>query len=147
MPINLIVADDHPLILDGLQKVFALQADFTVMAYCTNGEEALCAVRQYRPNVAVLDIRMPGKDGLEVLREMQQEALPTRPVMLTATLDEDEVLTAIRFGARGVVLKEMASKLLVQCIREVHAGGSWLESRAVGRALEKLSGARSAKGN
>src|SRR5215467_13444529 len=81
---------------------------------------------------------MPGQDGLAVLREMRQEHCPTRVVLLTAGLEEHEVLEAVRLGAQGVVLKEMASHLLVQCVRKVHAGGHWVERRSVSRALETM---------
>jgi DNA-binding NarL/FixJ family response regulator len=138
LPIALVLADDHPLILAGLEQLFSVEHDFTVLARCMSGEETLQAVRQHRPDVLVQDIRMPGKDGLTVLREMQREKLATKVVILTATLTEDEVLEVIRLGVRGVVLKEMAPQLLVQCIRKVHAGGEWLEKRSVGRALEKI---------
>jgi DNA-binding NarL/FixJ family response regulator len=138
MPISLVLADDHPIILDGLEILFREERDFQVLARCVNGEEALQAVRQHRPDVLILDIRMPGKDGLVVLREMKKDRLPTRTVLLTVGLDEDDVLEALRLGVRGVVLKEMAPQMLVQCVRKVHAGEQWLEKRSVGRALEKM---------
>lgn len=138
MPITLVLADDHPLILDGLENLFQLEKDFKLVARCLDGEEALRAVRAHRPDVVVLDIRMPVRDGLSVLREMKKEKLPTRAVLLTAALDEDELAEAVRLGVRGLVLKELAPKLLVQCIRQVHAGELWLEKRSVASALEKL---------
>ena len=138
MPITLVLADDHPIFLGGLKELFRLEPDFEVLACCGNGEEALHAVRQYRPDVLVLDIHMPGKDGMAVLQELNQEKLPTRMVVLTAELSEDDVLEALRQDVRGVVLKEMAPRLLVECIRKVHAGEQWLERRSIGRALEKL---------
>ena len=138
MPISLVLADDHPIILDGLEMLFRAEQDFQVLARCVNGEETIQAVRQHRPDILILDIRMPGKDGLAVLREVKKDSLPTRAVLLTVGLDEDDLLEAIRLGVRGVVLKEMAPQMLVQCVRKVHAGGQWLEKRSVGRALEKM---------
>ena len=150
MPIRLVLADDHPYILDALEHLFRTEADFHVLARCLNGEEALQAVRQHRPDILILDIRMPGNDGLSVLRDIRREKLPTRVVLLTAALDEEEVLEAIRLGVRGVVLKEMAPQLLVQCIQKVHAGGQWLERHSVSRALDTLlrreAGAREVAG-
>jgi two-component system, NarL family, nitrate/nitrite response regulator NarL len=137
MPIRLVLADDHPLVLAGLENLFLLEQDLQVLASCSDGEQALRAVRELRPDVLVLDLRMPGKDGLAVLRAMWDERLTTRVVILTAALDEDEVLEAIRLGARGMVLKEMAPRLLVDCVRKVHAGEEWLEKHSVTRALEK----------
>lgn len=138
MPITLILADDHPLILDGIENLFQLEKDLKIVARCLDGEKTLEAVRTYKPDILVLDIRMPLRDGLSVLREMKKEKLRTRVVLLTAVLYEDELAEAVRLGLRGLVLKELAPKLLVQCIRKVHAGELWLEKRSVASALEKL---------
>jgi RNA polymerase sigma factor (sigma-70 family) len=139
MAISLVLTDDHPLILDALESLFRLEPDFKVVARCADGEEALDAVRKRRPDVLILDIRLPGKkNGLAVLREMKQEKIATRTVVLTAGLDEDESLEAIRLGVNGIVLKEMAPDLLVKCIRKVHAGEPWIEKRSIGLALERL---------
>lgn len=138
MPIRLVLADDHPLVLDGLTQLFASDADFDIVARCTDGEQALAATLRHRPDILVLDLRMPRKNGLAVLRELSAQQAGVRVVVLTAGLDENEVLEALRLGVRGVVLKEMAPQLLVQCLRRVHAGGQWLERGSVGRALEKL---------
>jgi DNA-binding NarL/FixJ family response regulator len=150
MAIRVVLADDHPIVLDGLETLFRMEQDIQVVARCVNGEEALRAVRQHRPDILILDIRMPGKDGLEVLREMQEAEVPTQVVLLTVALDEEETLEALRLGVRGVVLKEMAPQMLVQCVRKVHAGEQWVERRSVGRAVEKLlrreAGAREVAG-
>jgi len=138
MPITLVLANDHPIFLDGLEDIFRREPDIQVLESCLEGQAALRAVRQLKPDVLILDLRMPKMDGLGVLREMQKEKLPTRVVVLTAALDEDEVLKAIRLGVQGVVLKEMAARLLVQCVRKVHAGEQWLEKRSVSLALERL---------
>ena len=150
MPITVALADDHPIILDGLEQLFQREEEITVVARCRDGEKTLRAVRQHRPDILILDLRMPVKDGLEVLRELGREKLPTRVVILTAGLDEDDVLEATRLGARGVVLKEMAPQLLVQAVRKVAAGEQWLEKRSFGKALEKMlrreAGARQVAG-
>jgi DNA-binding NarL/FixJ family response regulator len=138
MSITLVLTDDHPLILDGLENLFRLEKDFKVMARCVDGEEALAALRKHKPDILVLDIRMPGKGGLGVLQEMRDENILTPVVLLTAAVDEEEVVEAIRLGVRGLVLKELAPKLLVHCIREVYAGRLWLEQHTVSTALQKL---------
>jgi DNA-binding NarL/FixJ family response regulator len=138
MPIRLVLADDHPLVLNGLENLFRTEEDFQVLARCINGVETLQAVREHRPDVLVLDIRMPVKDGLEVVRELQKEKLPTRMVLLTAVLEERELIEAVRLGVQGIVLKEMAPQMLLRCIRKVHAGEQWIELRSAKQALEKM---------
>ena len=138
MPIRLILADDHPLILDGLENLFRLEEDFQVVGRCMNGIETIQAVKQHRPDVLILDIRMPHKNGLEVFREIREEKLPTRVVVLTAALDEEELIEAVHLGVQGIVLKEMAPQLLVQCVRKVYAGEQWLELRSIRQALGKM---------
>lgn len=138
MSITLILADDHPIIVNGLKHVFNGEPDFEVLDSCLNGEETLRKVRQLQPDILILDLRMPIMDGLTVLRELHKEKLPTRVILLTGGIDEDQMMEAIRLGVRGVVLKEMAPQLLVTCVRKVHAGEQWLEKNSVRRVLEKM---------
>ncbi len=112
MPIRLVLADDHPIVLDGLEALFRLEHDFQVVARCTDGAAALATVRRHRPDILVLDIHMPGNDF--------------------------ELLEALRLGVRGMVLKDLAPQLLVQCVRKVHAGEQWLERHVIGRMLDTL---------
>ncbi len=138
MPIRLVLADDHLFILETLENLLQREPDFHIVARCQSGEETLHAVRQHRPDVLILDLGIPGKDGLEVLREMRQEKLLTRVVLLTAPLNNDELLEAMRLGVGGVVLKERTSQQLVGCIRKAYRGDQWLESCTVGGAVETL---------
>jgi len=143
--IDLVLADDHPIVLSGLENMFRRERDCRVVASCVDGIEAMRAISRHRPDVAVLDLRMPRMHGLAVLGQMQKEKLATRTVLLAATLEDDDLLEAVRLGVRGVVLKEMAPTLVVQCVREVHAGGQWLEKRSVAQALDKLMRREEAK--
>jgi two-component system nitrate/nitrite response regulator NarL len=138
MPIRLVLADDHPLILNGLNELFRSEQGFEVLALCKDGEETLTAVRAHRPDVLILDLFMPRKDGFAVLQEMRKDRLPTRVVLLVAELGDEQLMEATRLGVKGVVLKEMASRLLLQCVRKVHAGETWVERRTAARALETL---------
>jgi DNA-binding NarL/FixJ family response regulator len=146
--IRVVLADDHPLFLNGLQQLLQLAGDFDVVACCSGGVQALEVVERERPDVLVIDLRMPDKDGLEVIRELRRRAIDVRIVILTAILDERELLEAVRLDVSGAVLKEMAPRLLLQCLRKVYAGGHWVENRAVHAALEgalrRESGAREA---
>jgi len=136
-PIRLVLADDHPIVLDGLAQLFLLEPDISVVACARDGDEALQAVRKFQPDILVLDLRMPAMDGLAVIREMKRDAVPTKVVVLTGA-DGDEVLEAIELGVQGVVLKELAPKLLMRAVREVHAGGTWIERGAATRAVDRL---------
>jgi DNA-binding NarL/FixJ family response regulator len=136
--IRIAFADDHPLILEALDSLFRSQEDFEIVAACGSGAEALRAVRQHRPDVLILDLRMPDKTGIEVLRELAAEDLRTRTILLTEAIDEGEMLEAWRFGVRGVLLKGMATSRMVQCARKVHRGEPWLENRSAARALQEL---------
>jgi DNA-binding NarL/FixJ family response regulator len=145
MTVRLVLADDHRIILEGLEQLFRREKDFDVIATATTGEEALTAVRKHHPDVLVLDIRMPNGDGLSVLRQIHTEKLPTRVVLLTATLDEDEVLEAMQNGVSGLVLKESAAVGLVQTVRRVQRGERALEPSLVSRALDRLAQREDAK--
>jgi len=137
MSVRLVLADDHPIVLDGLKQVLSLELDFEILATAKDGDETLEAIRQHHPDIVILDIRMPGKDGLAVIRELVRDGLQAKLIVLTAA-EQDEVFEAIRLGVHGVVLKDMAPKLLVHCIREVHAGRRWLEKSYATHAVEKL---------
>ena len=138
MPIRVVLADDHPLMLKALNDLLSGEPGFTVVAQCSDGEEALRAVRAHRPDLAVLDVRMPRLDGIGVLRQLKREDLPTRVVLLAAALEDEEMLEATRLRVGGVILKEMAPRLLLQCLANVHAGEPWIERRAAARAFDTL---------
>lgn len=138
MKIRTVLADDHPIFLDGLSQLLSLEEDIAVVAACVNGEETLAAVKKHRPDILVLDIRMPGKSGLDILREMKRLDIDTKVVLLTANASTDEVIEAVRLGAHGLVLKEMTSRLLLQCLRAVHEGHQWLDKDSVAKALQHV---------
>ena len=138
MTIRIVIADDHPIVLSGLEQLFRSERDIEVVATATDGTEVLKAVVRQKPDVLLLDLHMPRKTGLDVLRELNDAASSVRVVLLTGQLSEDEVIEALRLNVRGVLLKEMAPRLLVECVRKVHAGGQWLEKASIGRAIEKM---------
>ncbi|MCX5831410.1 MAG: response regulator transcription factor [Deltaproteobacteria bacterium] len=138
MSISLVVADASPFILKGVESLFMLENDFHLAALCTNGTHAMEAVRQHLPDVAILDISMLGKDGLTITREIQAEKLQTRVVLFTAEIGEDQLLDAMCIGVKGIVLKDMAMPLLIQCVRKVHAGEQWFERSMASLSFKKL---------
>jgi DNA-binding NarL/FixJ family response regulator len=143
--IRVTLADDHPLVLNGLDHLLREYPDFEVLDRCTSGAGTLAAVRRQQPDVLVLDLQMPDIDGLTVARTLHGAGELPRTVLLTAQLHENQLIEALHLGVRGFVLKEMAPKLLVECLRRVHAGGQWLEKDSANRAMAKLV-RREAKG-
>jgi DNA-binding NarL/FixJ family response regulator len=133
--IRLVLVDDHPLIVRGLQTLFAAEPEFEVVAACLTSADGLAAVRAHRPDIVLLDIRMPHLDGFGVLRALNGDAVSPRIVLLTADINEQATLEAVRLGVHGIVLKDMPSPQLLECLRRVHAGEHWVEQRSVGRAL------------
>lgn len=150
MATTLVLADDHPIILEGLEQLFRRHKDFQVLATCNTGDDAIQAVREHRPDVIVLDVKMPGGDGLSVLKRIHEEKLPTRVILLTASMQEDEVLQAMEAGVWGLVLKESAAVSLVDSVRKVTRGERALDQglivRALDRAVERQSGLRQTAG-
>jgi len=138
MPIRIIIADDHPVVRRGLIQFMADEEEIEVVAECADGESALEAVAQHAPDVLIVDLQMPRLNGMEVLQRLSEMPSPPATVLLAGNISDEEVVEAMRMGAKGVVLKEMAPSLLVACIRKVATGGTWLEKEAVGRALEKM---------
>jgi DNA-binding NarL/FixJ family response regulator len=137
--IRLALADDHPIVLEGLEQLFATEPDLEVVARATSAEGAVRALDEFRPDVLVLDLAMPGHDGLWVMGQAAARGVVTKIVLLTAHVDEHKLLEAVRLNVAGVVLKEMAPRLLVECVRKVHAGEKWLETHSVARAMERMS--------
>lgn len=136
--ITLVLADHYPLTLSGLCQLFKQEEGCEVLATCSDADAALDAVRKHNPAVLVLDIEFPENGAFVVLRQIRQEKLLLHVVLLASTLDDHQVLDAMRLGASGVVLREMSPESLVRCVRKVHAGEQWLEKQAVERALGRL---------
>jgi DNA-binding NarL/FixJ family response regulator len=138
MSIRLVLADDHPFILDALEGLFDLEEDIEVVARCSDGSQAIEAVIRHEPDVLVLDLRMPGADGVAVMRVLHEMKSSTRAVLLAGAVTDRELVECLRFGVRGVVLKEMAPAKLVQCVRTVHAGEVWVEKQSMTLAVELM---------
>src|SRR5437762_2221833 len=135
MTINIAIADDHPVVLHGLAALISSDPEFVVVAQCQNGVAALTAIRDLKPDLAILDLNMPGLNGREVLTEVVKEQLATRVVLLTAMATDAELYDTIDAGAAGVVVKDAGPETLLECIRTVAAGGNWLPDDVVGPAI------------
>ena len=119
---SVVIADRHPVILQGLIKVLETQSDFAVVASCGDGTGCLEAMRSLRPEIAILDISMSGLNGLEILAIASSENLPTRLIFFTAAIESDELAMAAVGGAYGVILKDVAPEILLQSLRQVADG-------------------------
>jgi len=124
--VSLIVADDHPVVLQGLLALLREHWCFNVLATCSSGAESIDAIRRMSPDLAILDMNMPARGGLDVLNIVNAERLPTRLVFLAASLTHREILTAVAGGAFGIMLKESAPETLITCLQAVAAGKKWL---------------------
>jgi DNA-binding NarL/FixJ family response regulator len=135
--IRIVLVDDHPIVLAGLMRLLGSERDLEIVDSIGTGKEALSAVLRHAPDILLLDLQMPVMNGIAVLSELKRQHAPTKVIVLTA-ISNDDVLTAVRLGARGIVLKDMAPRLLVECVRVVHSGGTWIEKSLATRALYRM---------
>ena len=137
-PIRIVIADDHPLVREGLRRLLDLQPGFAVVGEAADGLDALKVVKDLRPDVLLLDLAMPRLNGLEVLKELGNVVDQVKAVLLTAGIEREETLQALRLGARGVVLKESATQLLYKCIRAVMGGEYWVGRERIDDLLKTM---------
>ena len=135
-PIRILMADDHAIFRDGLRKLLDAEDDISIVGEASTGTQCIQLLGKLRPDILLLDLRMPDKDGLAVLEEVNFDSLPTRVIVLTATEDDREVVRAVRMGARGIVLKDSATDLLIKSIRTVYSGEIWLDKKKTSDVIE-----------
>jgi DNA-binding NarL/FixJ family response regulator len=135
--INIVIADDHPIFRSGLRQVLSGNAGIVIVDEVSDGDEALRSFRQFKPDVAVLDIDMPRKNGLEVITTLNEEGIDIPVVLLTMYNDREMFDRAMDLGVRGYVLKEGAAREIVEAIRNVAEGKYYvspsLSAHVVGR--------------
>jgi|ERR1017187_5217455 two-component system nitrate/nitrite response regulator NarL len=136
--IRIVVADDHPIFRDGLCKLLALEEDFEVVAQAQDGRQVLEVLQQFEPDILLLDLKMPGLDGLATLQRLQAVKNKTRVIVLTASDDKNEFVQAMKLGTSGIVLKQTATELLIKSIRKVHAGEIWLDSHTTQAVIRQF---------
>src|ERR1051325_5171928 len=136
--IRIVVADDHPIFRDGLCRLLALEDDFEVVAQASDGRQVLEILQQLEPDILLLDLKMPGLDGLATLQRLQASRNKTRVIVLTASDDKNEFVQAMKLGTSGIVLKQTATELLIKSIRKVHAGEIWLDSHTTAAVIRQF---------
>ena len=144
--IRIAIADDHPIFRDGLRKLLALEEDFKVVAEARDGKEVLDILQREEPDILLLDLKMPGLDGLSTLQRLQAQKIKTKVIVLTASDDEGEYVQAMKLGTSGIVLKQTATELLIKSIRKVHNGEIWLDSRTTAAVMKQFASPGDAAG-
>lgn len=128
--IRVVVIDDHEIVRQGIATILGKDAGFQLVGEAADGHEAVRLVHETQPDVALVDVRLPGISGVELCYHIQDESPDTQVLILTSYLDSNVVRECIRAGAKGFVLKDVGSNDLLQSIRELMAGGSPMDSRA-----------------
>jgi len=140
--IRVLIADDHAVVREGLRGFLALQDDLEVVAEAADGEEAVAAAERLTPDVALVDLVMPRVDGIEAIKRMREVAPATRVIVLTSFADEDRMLPAVRAGAVGYLLKDVAPQDLVAAVRTVNEGETLLHPAVVRELVREVAGGR-----
>ncbi len=137
--IRVLIADDHPIVRDGLKKLLLLESDIDIVGEAGDGRQVLELMQEHEPDVMLLDLRMPNLDGLSVLQSLQQSGRRTRVIVLTASEDKNEFVQAMKLGCSGIVLKQTATDLIVKSIRKVHSGEIWLDSHTTAAVMRQFA--------
>lgn len=137
--IRVLIADDHAIFREGLRKLLEAEADISVVGEARTGSECLTLVEKLKPDVVLLDLKMPEQDGLAVLTALGVQKTPAKALVLTASEDERDFVEAVKRGARGIVLKQAASELLLDGIRKVHRGELWIDQRVTAGVMKAMA--------
>jgi two-component system nitrate/nitrite response regulator NarL len=128
---RLLIADDHTIFRDGLRRLLESEPEFQVVGEAADGAEALQLAQQLKPDILLLDLAMPRLPGLETLRELSTQGSPVKTILLTAAIEKRQIVEALQMGARGVIMKDAATVLLMKGIRTVMNGQFWVGREAV----------------
>lgn len=137
--IRVVLADDHPIVRDGLRKLLHLEDDIEVVGEAADGREVIQVVTETKPDILILDLRMPNVDGLSALQAVQQFEPRPKVIVLTASEDKNEFVQAMKLGCSGIVLKQTAPELIVKSIRKVQGGEIWLDSHTTAAVMRQFS--------
>lgn len=133
--IRILIADDHRIIVSGLEAILR-DSPFEIAGTVEDGSEVVEAVRTLRPDILILDVRMPRRTGIEALADLRSQGTEIPVVMLTAEFEDAELVEAVRLGVNGIVLKEAAHSELLPCLEALSAGGRWIDEALVQRARD-----------
>jgi DNA-binding NarL/FixJ family response regulator len=136
--IRILIADDHAIFRDGLRRLLESEPEFEVVGEAADGAEAITQTQQLHPDILLLDLAMPRMPGLETLRELAAQRSEVRVILLTAAVENRQMAEALQIGARGVVMKEAATQILLKAIRAVMAGQYWVGREPVADLAQYL---------
>ncbi|MBL4741953.1 MAG: DNA-binding response regulator [Idiomarina sp.] len=140
--INILLVDDQTLVRQGLKSLLDMSERVAVVAEAENGNSAIAAVSQYRPDVVLMDIRMPEMDGIEAVSQLSKEFPSVAVLMLTTFDDHASVIAAIQAGAKGYLLKDVSLETLVDAIEALYRGESWIQPVVTERIIKGLQSVR-----
>ena len=136
--INILIADDHPIFRDGLRRLLEAEPGLKVIGEACDGAEAVKMARELKPDILLLDLAMPRHPGLEALRDLGSGQQSVRVILLTAAAEKQQIVEALQLGARGVVLKDSATQLLLKSIHTVMSGEYWVGRESVSNLVQYL---------
>jgi DNA-binding NarL/FixJ family response regulator len=136
--VRILLADDHPIFRDGLKRLLEAEVGLKVVAEASNGAEAVKLVKLHKPDLLLLDLSMPQQTGIEAIRELGSLGASVRIILLTAAVEKSQIVEALQLGARGVVLKDSATQILIQAVRVVMAGEYWVGREQVTNLVQYL---------
>ena len=140
MPVRIVIADDHPIFRDGLRRLLEAESDLSVVGQAVDADEAIRLVQSLRPDILLLDVAMPDKNGLTVLEQIVAASKATGIILVTGAIEEGELVRALQLGARGVVLKEAGAAELLNSIRLVHSGEYFVGRERMSDLITALRG-------
>jgi DNA-binding NarL/FixJ family response regulator len=137
-PIRILSVEDHPVVREGLATIIGSQTDMALVAQAANAEEAIAEFRRHRPDITLMDLRLPGTNGTDTLIAIRGEFPKARIIMLSMSDGDAEIQRALRSGASAYMLKSMPKDRLLACIRAVHAGRKYVPEEVAARLAEHL---------
>jgi two-component system NarL family response regulator len=138
--IRVLIADDHSVVREGLVSLISRRADMTVIGEASNGREAVDLWKEHRPDVTLLDLRMPELDGVGVIKEIRAEDASARIIVLTTFDGDEDIYRAIQAGSKGYLLKDAPREALMDCIRRVHGGETCVPLHLAAKLAQRVSG-------